>query len=88
MITHDNLLSFLTTRFSVDTTEIEDDTELFTGGILDSFSVVELVLFIEGEENTKMEPTELVMENLDSIAKILRFCDSKRAGQTFAGIPS
>ncbi len=88
MITHDNLLSFLSTRFSVDLTEIDGDTELFTGGILDSFSVVELVLFIEGEENTKMEPAELVMENLDSIAKILRFCHSKRDGQMVAGIPS
>ena len=88
MITQDKLLSFLSARFSVDLAEIDCDTELFTGGILDSFSVVELVFFVEAEENTKMEPAELVMDNLDSIAKILRFCDSKRAGQTCAGIPS
>ena len=88
MITHDNLLTFLGTQFAVDLTEVDCHTELFTGGILDSFSIVELVLFVESEEKIKMDQAELVMENLDSIAKILRFCDSKRARQTLARIPS
>lgn len=88
MITHDKILTFLGTQFSVGLAEIDCHTELFTGGILDSFSVVDLVLFVESEENIKMNQAELVMDNLDSIAKILRFCDSKRARQTLASIPS
>jgi len=81
MITNHNLVSFLSSQFSVEIADNEYEMELFTGGILDSFSVVDLVLFVESEERVKMNPAELIMENLDSIAKILRFCESKRSGQ-------
>jgi len=82
MITCSNLISFFSKQFSVNITENEYEMKLFTGGILDSFSVVDVVLFVESEENVKMDPGELIMENLDSITKILRFCESKRSGPT------
>lgn len=70
------LLQFLDRRLGVDPAEIADDTPLFTSGILDSFSMVDLILFVEQSTGTRMSAGEVRMDNLDSVARVLAYARS------------
>jgi acyl carrier protein len=39
---------------------------------------VDLIVFVESEMGVKIEPEEVVIENFDSVAQILRFAASKK----------
>lgn len=73
-ITKENLLRALRDELGVDTTQIDDDTPLFSSGTIDSFSLVSLIMFIE-RNGVKLEPLDVNLENLDSVARILRFAN-------------
>ena len=77
-LTRETILDHLGSRMGVDTAGLDDETPLFSGGILDSFSMVDLILFIESATGQRMSPTEVNLDNLDSVARILRYAD--RAG--------
>jgi acyl carrier protein len=70
------LLDYFEEQMGLDTSDIEDDTLLFSSSILDSFSLVDLMMFIEQETGIKIEPAEVTLDNLDSVERILRFVDS------------
>jgi acyl carrier protein len=57
----------------LDTHEIDDETRLFSSGLLDSFSMVDLIFFIEENAKIRIKPTEVNLDNLDSIQRILNF---------------
>ena len=71
------LVDFLTTNYALDPNWIEDDTALFSEGILDSFSVAEILLFLEDKGGFAIEPDEVIMENFDSISSMLTFAKLK-----------
>ena len=60
-----------------DPDELLDETELISGGILDSVATLKLVAFLEEEFGILIEPHEADRENLDSLADIDRFVQSK-----------
>jgi acyl carrier protein len=72
-MTKDDILTFLKTQFAVEPEEVDEDTGLFSEGLLDSFSIVDLVMFIENSSGVKMQPADVNLENLDSISKIVSF---------------
>jgi acyl carrier protein len=59
----------LASRFGV----LEDDTALFSDGLMDSLSVIELVSFIEKQIGCAIPPAEITLQNFDSINRIVRF---------------
>ncbi len=61
-----------------DPAELQDDTPLITGGILDSISTLKLVTYIEERFKVTIEAYEAGVEHLDSIAQIAELIDSKR----------
>jgi len=63
----------LITRFGVSKEALEDETELFSSGLIDSLSVIDLVSFVEGEIGEPVPPEQITLENFDSIAKIVAF---------------
>ncbi len=77
-LTRDALLEHMCDQFDLERDEVEDGTLLFTSGMLDSFSMISLVGFIEKAEGIKIGPNEFTLENLDSLERILRFVESKR----------
>jgi acyl carrier protein len=81
MITKDSIVTFLQTQLGLEAGTVDENTKLFTSGLLDSFSIVDMVLFIESEENIKIDPADLIMENFDSVADIMRFSLSKRVAR-------
>jgi len=76
-ITRESLLGYLQDNFGLDITNIDDSTELFSDGLLDSFSVADLLIFIEEKGKFVVEPDEIVYDNIDSVAKILAYAHSK-----------
>jgi acyl carrier protein len=59
--------------------KLSGDDSFMEQGIIDSTGVLELVGFIEGKYGIKIKNDELVPDNLDSINKLIRFIDGKRA---------
>jgi len=76
-INRDSLLIYLAENFGLDTTGIEDSTALFSDGLLDSFSVADLLIFMEEKGNFIVEPDEITYDNIDSIEKILAYAQRK-----------
>ena len=75
----DSLMTYLGERMGLDTAALTADTPLFSSNLLDSFSMVDLIMFIEKESGLKLQPTDVSLDNLDSIDRILRFVDARRA---------
>ena len=58
---------------------LRDDSLFIEEGIIDSVGVLELVAFIEETFNFRVEDEELVPENLDSIARLVKYVERKLA---------
>ena len=72
-ITHDELKSCLIKEFNLERVEITEETLLFSSNLLDSFSMVDLVKIVEDMTGSRIRPTDLTLENFDSISRILVF---------------
>lgn len=79
-MTRDTLLTYFRDRLGVDTEGVDETTPLFSSSLLDSFSIVELITFIESEAGIKMDAWDVTLDNLDSIGKILHYAEMKKAG--------
>lgn len=60
-----------------DASSLQDDTSFLDSGIIDSTGILELIMFLEQEFNTIVEPEEMIPENLDSVDKLARFLARK-----------
>jgi len=56
---------------------LQDDTSFMGGGIIDSTGILELVMFIEETYQLKVEPEEMLPENLDSVNRVAAFVTRK-----------
>lgn len=63
-----------------DPAELQDDTPLITGGILDSIATLKLILFMEERWHINFAPHEVDRENLDTLDLIAGLLASKVAG--------
>jgi acyl carrier protein len=75
----ESLKAYLGERMGLDTSTLAVDTPLFSSNLLDSFSMVDLIMFIEKESGVRLNPTDVSLDNLDSIERILKFVDTRRA---------
>lgn len=74
-ITSPDLTEFLNSELGVDTSDVDDSTPLFSSGVIDSFSLVSLIMFLENKCEFRMKPLDVNLDNLDSIERILDFVD-------------
>ena len=56
-----------------------DDVSFLERGIIDSTGILELIAFVEERYSLKVEDDELLPSNLDSVNRLVRFIDTKRA---------
>ena len=54
-------------------------TPLLSGGVIDSFSLIDLSFFIENELGVHLEDTELNAETFDTLAELVALIQSKMA---------
>ncbi|MCC2614880.1 acyl carrier protein [Aestuariibacter halophilus] len=72
------LTAFLQDNMGVDPNDLDADAALFSSNLLDSFSMVELIMFIEQSADIKLNPSDIQLDNLDSINRILSFVDAAK----------
>ncbi len=72
----DKLRNFICEKTWVEQDELADDAPLFSSGIIDSLDLLDLVVLVESQLKTKVTPSQLSLENFDSIDKIIRFSES------------
>ena len=72
-LNRETLLIFLQKDLGVDVSNVEDASPLFSSGIIDSFSLVSLITFVERQCGFRMGPEDVNLENLDSVERILVF---------------
>lgn len=73
----DKLVRFFEDQLDLD--DVAAGTELFSSGLLDSFSLVEVLMFIETEAGIKVPATDVNFDNLDSPERILAYSLSRGA---------
>ena len=80
MQTNEEIRKFVFDNFLFGQNEValDDDDSLLDNGIIDSTGVLELVAFLEGRFRITVEDTELVPENLDSVARLSRYIQQKQ----------
>ena len=66
------LRELLSDTYGLTTEEFDDSTALFSTRLLDSFTLVELVSFIEKREGVRFKPAAFRLENFDSIDKMVK----------------
>ena len=59
-------------------TKVTKYQKLWESKILDSISIVELVVEIENEYSIKVPFNEIVVENFETVENILKYIDSKK----------
>jgi acyl carrier protein len=70
------LCKALVTQFRVDRSRLDDNVGLFSTGLIDSLSVMDLVCFVEEAIGQTVPPTEVTLENFDSINRIVSFAET------------
>ncbi len=77
-LTAADLTGFMQEELGIDTDDVNTSSLLFTSGIVDSFSLVSLVTFIERQCGFTVQPDDVTLENLDSIQRIVDFAAARR----------
>ena len=62
-----------------DADQLGVDDSFLDKGIIDSTGILEIVMFLEEQFGIKVADSEMLPENLDSIANITRFIEKKGA---------
>ena len=75
--TRESLVTFLEDRGGLAAGTLKDDTLLFSTSLLDSFTVVDLVVQLETENGISLGAGDVNLENLDSIERILKFVPTR-----------
>ncbi|WP_165842935.1 acyl carrier protein [Phenylobacterium deserti] len=73
-------MRFLQEELTVKEADLAPDAPLFSSGLIDSFSLVSLLSFLETEGGFMIDPVDVNLENFDTIERILAYA----AGQSAA----
>jgi acyl carrier protein len=82
MSTRARIRGFIVESFFVD--GFSDEESFLRSSIIDSIGMLELVAFLEKEFGIKIADTELLPENLDSLARVCAFVERKQLAGTTA----
>ena len=70
---------FVVTNFLFgDAGALQNDTSFLESGTVDSTGMLELIMFLESTYSFKIEPEEMVPENLDSIDRVVQFLANRQ----------
>ena len=71
------LLNYLADHARDDLSNVKEDTELFSSGLIDSFAMVDLLMFLEKHTGARLGPEDIDLANLDTIGRILAFAEKR-----------
>lgn len=75
----EKMIEFFETDLSIDTQDINEETLLFSSGIIDSFALVSIMTFVETEGGIRISPADVNLANFDSISRILDYVNRAQA---------
>lgn len=76
---HDQLSNFISTSILKQPGRgIIADEKLISSGLIDSFSLMDLALFVEDTYGVRIEDTELNAETFDSLDQLAALIDSRK----------
>jgi len=78
-LTSESLFTFIDQKLGVERSTIDETTLIFSSGMVDSFSLVSLITFIEKEGGFRVNPMDVNLENMDSVERILAYAERKQA---------
>jgi acyl carrier protein len=80
MDTRDSIRTYITTTLMRNPKyKLGDNDKLISGGLIDSFSLVELSLFLEEKFGVRPDDTELNAENMDTVQMIANYVETHSA---------
>ena len=62
--------------------ELAPDETIFSSGLLDSFSVIQLMRFLEDQFKIRISPSDVVLDDFDTINKIAGLVDRHQSRQS------
>jgi len=71
----DDLVAFICEDAGLDAADFNDDTELFSGGFIDSFTMASLLEFVEKNAGVEVAQSEVTLENFDTVSRIVAFVE-------------
>lgn len=74
-LTKDDLIAYLSDALDTDD-DIQEDTALFTSGLLDSVLMQELIMFFEEKTGTTVPAEDVTLENFDTPGAIVAYAGS------------
>jgi len=63
--------------FTDDVSALDSNNSFLEQGILDSTGILEVIMFLEEEFEVKVLDEEMIPENLDSVANLVKFVSQK-----------
>jgi len=75
----DSVHAFLLKNFYVGNEGLTDGESLLDRGIVDSTGILEVIAYLEETFGIRVEDSEILPENLDSVGAIVRFVEKKKA---------
>ena len=78
--TEKRIAAFLRDYLILDEGSLDIEELIFTNGIVDSFSLIEIIQFVEESEGVEVLQDEVTLENFDSIKRIAAFVSGKKDG--------
>lgn len=66
--------------FTNDESMLRNDESFLDKGIIDSTGILEVISFLEEQFGIKVEDSEMMPENLDSVNNIVKFVSAKQDG--------
>tara|TARA_R110002072_G_scaffold168861_2_gene322519 strand:+ start:5360 stop:5599 length:240 start_codon:yes stop_codon:yes gene_type:complete len=79
-LTNETVFAFLQEEFGLDPAKLEPETLLVSSGLIDSFSLVAVMTFLEREGAFRFNPNEISLDNMDSVARMVSFVSQKTHG--------
>lgn len=76
----EELVTYLSKKSRSDLSKIDDTTELFSSGLIDSFAMVDLLMWIEKQTGARVDPSDISVDNFDTIERILAFTEARKKG--------
>ncbi|MBG6211989.1 acyl carrier protein [Labrenzia sp. EL_126] len=79
MITEKQIYQFLEDDLGIEIEDITSETLLFSSGIIDSFALVTLMVLLETNGGFRINPADVNLDNMDSIARMIDFVERASA---------
>jgi len=77
VISKKKIVDFLQQEANINEDTLSTGTLLFSSGIIDSFSLVSLMSFLEDTGNFRISPADVTLDHFDSIDKIMAYVQQK-----------